>query len=88
MDAHIVERLHLTTMDNISVRRTGFLAEVAPPLNDDVLVVDITITDPAYYDGPQRRIAYHQRMPDAATSEYACSQGLWYDELEKYRIAE
>jgi hypothetical protein len=88
MDAHIVERLYLTTMDNISARRTGFLAEVAPPLNDDVLVVDITITDPAYYDAPQRRVAYYQRMPDDATSEYACSQGLWYDELEKYRIAE
>jgi len=87
-DAHIVERLYLTTMDSISVRRTGFLADVAPPLNDDVLVVDITITDPAYYDGPQRRSAYYQRMADEATSEYVCSQGLWYDELEKYRIAE
>lgn len=87
-DAHIVERLHLTTMDKISARRTGFLAEVAPPLNDDVLVVDITITDPAYYEGPQRRIAYYQRMADEATSEYACSQGLWYDELEEYRISE
>ena len=59
-----------------------------PPLNDDVLVVDITITDAAYYDGPQRRIAYYQRMSDDATSEYACSQGLWYDQLEKFRITQ
>ncbi len=85
-DAHIVERLHLTTMDQISMRRSGFIAGVLPPLNDDVLVVDITITDPAYYDGPQRRIAYYQRMSDDATSEYACSQGLWYDQLDKFRI--
>ncbi|MES2605117.1 MAG: hypothetical protein V4603_09270, partial [Pseudomonadota bacterium] len=84
--AHIAERFHLTTMDKISARRSGFIAGVLPPLNDDVLVVDITITDEAYYDGPQRRIAYYQRMSDDATSEYACSQGLWYDELEKLRI--
>jgi hypothetical protein len=87
-DAHIVERLHLTTMDQISARRSGFIAGVLPPLNDDVLVVDITITDPAYYEGPQRRIAYYQRMSDDATSEYACSQGLWYDALDKFRIEE
>jgi len=70
-DASIVERFQLTTMDRISARRSGFIAGVLPPLNDDVLVVDITITDPAYYDGPQRRIAYYQRMRDEATSEYA-----------------
>lgn len=85
-DAQIVERFSLTTNDRITARRSGFIAGVAPPLNDDVLVVDITITDPAYYEGPQRRIAYYQRMSDDATSEYACSQGLWYDELEKFRL--
>lgn len=87
-NAHVVERMHLTTMDRIDVQRTGFIAEVEPPLNDDVLVVDITVTDPAYYDGPQRRIAYYQRMDDYATSEYACSRGLWYDELDKRRLPE
>lgn len=87
-EAVVVERLSLTTMDRISARRTGFVAGVLPPLNDDVLVVDITITDPAYYDGPQRRIAYYQRMPDEATSEYACSKGLWLDQLDKLRIAD
>ncbi|MGV3591131.1 MAG: hypothetical protein ACO1PZ_05535 [Gammaproteobacteria bacterium] len=87
-DAEIVERMHLTTMDQVDVQRSGFIAGVRPPLNDDVLVVDITITDPAYYDGPQRRIAYYQRMPDEATSEYACSQGLWYDALDKLRVAD
>ena len=85
-EAHVVERLTLTTMANISARRSGFIAGVEPPLNDDVLVVDLTLTDPVYYEGPQRRIAYYQRMNDSATSEYACSQGLWYDELEKYRV--
>jgi len=86
-DAHIVERYSLTTNDKISARRSGFIAGVEPPLNDDVLVVDLTLTDPAYYEGPQHRIAYYQRMPDEATSEYACSEGLWLDELEKHEIA-
>ena len=87
-DASIVERFQLTTMDKISARRSGFIAGVLPPLNDDVLVVDITITDPAYYEGPQQRIAYYQRMSDEATSEYACSQGLWQDQLEQFRLVQ
>ena len=86
--ARIQERFYLTSMDKIDAERSGFIAGVIPPLNDDVLVVDLTITDPAYYDGPQRRIAYYQRMPDDATSEYACSRGLWYDDLENYRISD
>ena len=85
-DAHIVERMYLTKRGDIAARPTGFVATLAPPESDDVLVVDITITDPAYYDGPQRRIAYYQRMTDADTSEYACSRGLWYDLLEAQRI--
>jgi hypothetical protein len=84
--AHVVESMYVTTMGNVDVQRTGFIATVEPPLNDDVLVVDLTITDPVYYEGPQRRVAYYQRMGDYATSEYACSQGLWYDELEKHRL--
>lgn len=87
-DMHIQERFYLTSMDEVDVQRSGFIAGVLAPLNDDVLVVDLTITDPAYYEGPQRRIAYYQRMPDDATSEYACSQGLWLDDLEQYRIGE
>ena len=83
---HILERYSLTTMDKVDVRRSGFIAGVLDALNDDVLVVDLTITDDEYYEGPQRRIAYYQRMPDDATSEYACSQGLWLDDLEKYRV--
>jgi hypothetical protein len=85
-DMHIVERMHLTKLGDITARPTGFVATLAPPESDDVLVVDITVTDPTYYAGPQRRIAYYQRMTDADTSEYACSRGLWYDALEEQRI--
>lgn len=84
--AQVVEKFSLTTMDKINVQRSGFIAGVIPPLNNDVLVVDMIITDPDYYAGPQHRVVYFQRMPDDATSEYACSQGLWYDDLENYRL--
>ncbi|HEY8521303.1 MAG TPA: hypothetical protein VIN61_14595 [Gammaproteobacteria bacterium] len=84
----IVERVRLTKLANVGPRPTGFVATVQPPINDDVLVIDMTLTDPTLYDGPQRRIAYYQRMDDSATLEYGCSKGLWHDELERHRIAE
>jgi hypothetical protein len=87
-ETHIVERLYLTKLDDISARPTGFVASVEAPINDDVLVVDLTLTDPTYYDGPQRRIAYYQRMSDTATIEYACTEGLWLEELEKFVVPE
>ncbi len=85
-DTRIVERLYLTKLDDITARPSGFIATVEAPINDDVLVVELTITDPFYYDGPQRRIAYYQRMSDTATAEYACTEGLWLEELQKFAV--
>lgn len=82
----IVERVRLTKLADVDARPTGFVASVEAPVNDDVLVFDITVTDPSLYDGPQRRIAYYQRMSDSATLEYACSKGLWLEQLEEQRI--
>jgi hypothetical protein len=84
--AHIVERMYVTTLDEVSARPTGFVAELDLAINDEVLVVDITLTDPVYYDGPQRRIAYYQHVADSATAEYGCANGLWRDRLEAQRI--
>ena len=84
----ITERVYITKLGNITARPTGFVASVQKPINDDVLVVELTITDPALYDGPQRRTAYFQRMSDTATLEYACSAEHWLEELEKNRVSE
>jgi hypothetical protein len=84
--AHIVERIHQTTIDQVTARPGGFVAELDAAINDDVLVFDITLTDPVYYDGPERRIAYYQRVADTATAEYGCVNGLWRDLLEAERI--
>ena len=85
-ETRIVERVRLTKLADVSARPTGFVATVEAPVNDDVLVIDITLTDPALYDGPQRRIAYYQRMSDTATLEYGCSREHWLEELERQRI--
>jgi hypothetical protein len=85
-EAHAVERLYLTTFDQIEARPSGFVGELDAAISDEVLVVDITLTDPVYYDGPQRRIAYYQRVGDYDTAEYGCSRGLWQDLLDAQRI--
>jgi hypothetical protein len=85
-DAHVVERVYMTTLDRVSARPSGFVAALDAAISDEVLVFDITLTDPAYYAGPQRRIAYYQRVADTATAEYACIKGLWRDALEEQRI--
>ena len=66
---HIVERVYLTKLGAIAARSSGFVASVEKPINDDVLVVELTLTDPIYA-GPQRRTAYYQRMSDTATLEW------------------
>jgi hypothetical protein len=86
-DTRIVERVYLTKLGDITARASGFVASVEEPVNDDVLVVEMTLTDPIYA-GPQRRTAYYQRMADTATLEYACSAEHWLAELEKNRVSE
>lgn len=85
-EAHVAERIYMTTLEQVSARPTGFVATLDVAINDDVLVVDITLTDTVYYEGPQRRIAYYQRVGDSATAEYGCAKGLWRDKLEAQLI--
>ncbi len=84
---HVVERLYLTKRAAVSAPSNAFVATVEKPINDDVLVDELTVTDPTFYDGPQKRTAYYQRMADTATLEYACATELWLEELEKNRVS-
>jgi hypothetical protein len=86
-ETRIVERVYLTKLGNVGPRPSGFIATVEKPINDDVLVDEITLTDPSYA-GPQRRTVYFPRMADTATLEYACSFEHWFAELEKNRVSE
>jgi hypothetical protein len=86
-ETRVVERVRRTKLGNVAARASGFVASVERPVNDDVLVIEMTLTD-ALYDGPQRRTVYFQRMADTATLEYACSAEHWLAELEKNRVTE
>ena len=47
-DAHIVERVHMTKRDQVTVETEPFIAtNMRDTLNDDVLVFEMTLTDPA-----------------------------------------
>lgn len=83
--AQVVERVYLTRLSSIKARPSGFVAGAGKPINDDVLVFEMTLTDPVYYAGPQRRTVYYQRMADTVTMEYQCTTELWMDQLEKQR---
>ena len=85
---HIVERVHLTKLADVAARASGFVASVEKPINDDVLVVEMTLTDPTLYEGAQQLTTYFQRMADTATLEYACSGEHWLEELEKNRVSQ
>jgi len=79
-NTRIVERLYRAQRDELDVVRNGF-----PEENDsnDLLVVEITVTDPTLYREPQQITMYYQRVTDAEFLEYDCAAGLWYEALEE-----
>jgi len=78
----IVERVHRAQRSEVNVVRNGY-----PPENDsdDLLVFDITVTDPTLYRDPQQITMYYQRVTDAEFLEYDCVSSLWEDALERAR---
>jgi hypothetical protein len=82
-DAHIVERIHKTTRSQIDVENTPFISE--KPLNDDVLVDEITVTDPVFTE-PAKITVYYQPISDDATLEYDCPVSVWQDALDAHAV--
>ena len=83
-EAHIVERIHKTTRSEIDVENTPFISE--KPLNDDVLINEITIDDPVF-TGPAKITVYYQPISDDATLEYDCPVSVWQDALDAHVAA-
>jgi hypothetical protein len=81
---HIVERIHLAERADVDVAPTAFITE--EPISDDVLVDEVTVTDPQYYAGPQTRTMYYMKVRDTATLEYDCVIDLWRQALDAQRI--
>ena len=48
----------------------------------DTLVIELTVSDPTLYKGPQRITMYYERIPEDEFLEYDCAAGLWYQALD------
>lgn len=80
-DASITERFHMTTRGEVTVPASGFVAAIAP-INDRVLVDQMTLTDPLFYSKPHTVTIYYQAVADDQTLEYDCPVDLWQRALE------
>lgn len=81
-DMEIVERVHMTTRQEAGKEASGFIATIAPPINDDTLVFDMTVTDPRLYREPRHVTVYYQRMSDDIFLEYDCAVDRWQQALD------
>jgi hypothetical protein len=79
-DTTIVERVYRADRDELEVERNGFPEESE---SNDILVFEMTVTDPALYERPQQITMYYQRIPDDQFLEYDCAAGLWHEALDR-----
>lgn len=75
----VVERIWRAQRDEVDVVRNGF-----PEENDsnELLVIELTVTDDTLYREPQVITMYYQRISDAEFLEYDCTTGLWNAALD------
>jgi len=77
----IQERIHLTRQSEVKVRRSPFI--IIEPVTDDVLVLDLTMTDPTLYKEPRHVTVYYEKVKDNEILEYDCPADVWEQVLEK-----
>jgi hypothetical protein len=54
-----------------------------PAPTGKVLVDDLTMIDPDYYDSPQTTVYYYRKLPSDDFFEDTCSTGIWMDKFEQ-----
>jgi hypothetical protein len=79
-NTQITERVSMTKRSDVTARQSGFI--ITPPVGDDVLVFDMTVTDPALFESPSQVTTYYQRIEDDAILEYDCAAELWQQALD------
>ena len=79
-EATMVERISMTKRDKVDVKNTPFIIE--KPLNDDVMVDEITVNDPVFTE-PAKVTVYYQRAPDDDFLEYDCPVSVWQNMLDE-----
>jgi hypothetical protein len=73
-NTQIVERVYRANRDELKVVRNGFPPESE---SNDLLVFEMTVTDPTLYKEPQRITMYYQRIAEDQFLEYDCIAGVW-----------
>lgn len=77
-NTEILERVYRASRKELNVERNGFPPESD---SDDLLIFEITVTDPTLYKEPQHITMYYQRIPQDEFLEYDCTAGLWTQAL-------
>ena len=81
-DAVMTERFSMTKRDKIDVKNTPFIIE--KPINDDVMVDEITVVDPVFVK-PAKVTVYYQRAADDDFLEYDCPVSVWQNALDAHK---
>lgn len=77
----IRERISLTRRADVKAPLNAY-TQNQKPVNDDVLAIELTITDPDLYQQPVTTTVYYQRIADDSTLEYDCPSDLWHQALQ------
>lgn len=79
-NTRIQERIYLTKRSEIDARPSPFIT--IQPISDNVLVLELTLTDSTLYKEPRKTTIYYQKIKDDAILEYDCPSDLWQQALD------
>jgi hypothetical protein len=77
----VVERISKMKRSQVSAPANGFINN--PTIDDNVLVFNLTVTDPTLYSEPQVVTMYYQHIDENSMLEYDCVADLWQQALDE-----
>lgn len=77
----VVERISKIKRAQVTAPSNGIIDN--PVIDDEVLAVNLTITDPTLYSEPQTLTVYYQHIDDNSMLEYDCATELWLQALDE-----
>jgi len=77
----VVERY--SKIKRSAVKQANSLVATHKAIDDDVLMLEITTTDPTMFAKPVKTTVYHQHIEDNAMLEYVCITDIWEQALDE-----
>lgn len=81
----IEERIYLMRRTDAKVNLTSSFASGIKPVNDKLLVDEITINDPGTYTKTPKLTMYYDRVTDDNILEYDCVTDIWRQALDAHK---